>query len=100
MFFGEERSSFDFVVMVADDNDMDAYEREIRQIFMGAFGVPLSAVSTAEAGTLRFVVHVDNVNADDISQAIHMAAIDVARSTILPPGSRVTTGDPPKIRCF
>jgi len=82
-------------VTVTDNVDMPAYESEIRSIFMGAFEVPLSAVSASGVSEYSFSVTVNDVISAYAQANLAEVSDAITDSTVLPNGSSLGDADIP-----
>ena len=81
------------LVYIPDANDVDAYHLEIRSIFMGLLGAPLSAVKvTGPTNTHYHQVIVEDIQPDvDVASALVEIDIALAESSVLPHGTTFAT---------
>jgi hypothetical protein len=76
-------------VSVTDNVDMAAYTTEVRNIFMGAFEVPLSAVTATESSLTSFTVTVNGVISAYAEDNLAEVSQGISDSTVLPNGSQL-----------
>ena len=84
-----ETTSISLLVYVPNDNDVDGYQAEIREIFVRVLGMPVSNV-TIDGPTITYYHRVvaDGIGANvDIPAALIQIDIALAESNELPEGT-------------
>eukprot|EP00493_Phyllostaurus_siculus_P009113 UN09227 len=73
------------LVYIPDANDVNTYQSEIRSIFMGLLGTPLSAISvTGPTNTHYHQVTVDDIQPGvDVATALVEIDVALAESSVL-----------------
>ena len=94
---GSDSVTISSTVYIPDTTNIDAYQAEIRAIYMGIFSVPLAAVSIyGPTSTYYYEVVVSEISPDlDIESALVEVEMALAQSEYLPEGTTTSTASMP-----